>query len=277
MEKVIDRASYRRSVVKNVKTEEKTNPPKVTMIFLNEIIISMAILISILIIKLADLKTADEWIEIKMNSGVSYEILSENIVQKYKKAKDTLNSLVFQSNSDISGDEFSGEIIPIELNDVSQKTQKHNASTVIYETAADGISQVSEDAKNIKINYNIKTPVEGTITSPFGTRETNNPIVSSYHVGLDIAADTGTTIVAAHDGEVIQAGTLGTYGKCIMIKQNELVTVYAHCSKINVSKGNAVKQGEKIGEVGMTGNATGPHVHFEIRYEDRYVNPEEVI
>lgn len=66
-------------------------------------------------------------------------------------------------------------------------------------------------------------------------------------------------------------------GNCIMISSGDLVTLYGHCSKITTQNGKAVKQGEKIGEVGMTGNATGPHVHFEIRYEGRFVNPEDVI
>lgn len=111
----------------------------------------------------------------------------------------------------------------------------------------------------------------------FGCRVDDNPIVSSYHTGLDIGAPSGTNIVSAHDGEIIEAGTINGYGKCIMIKKDELITVYAHCSKINTKKGNKVSRGEKIGEVGMTGNATGPHLHFEIRYEGRYVDPEDVV
>ena len=62
-----------------------------------------------------------------------------------------------------------------------------------------------------------------------------------------------------------------------MIENESLTTVYAHCSKINIKKGEKVKQGDKIGEVGMTGNATGPHVHFEIRYNGEFINPEDII
>lgn len=62
-----------------------------------------------------------------------------------------------------------------------------------------------------------------------------------------------------------------------MIQNGDLITVYAHCQKLFVKKGESVSQGKCIASVGMTGNATGPHLHFEIRYEGRYIDPEEVI
>ena len=79
-------------------------------------------------------------------------------------------------------------------------------------------------------------PLKGTITSKFGCRVDNNPIVSNYHTGLDIAANTGTTISSALDGTVTEAGNISGYGKCVMIKKDEVLIVYAHCSKINVKK-----------------------------------------
>lgn len=262
MEITIDRTSYRRS---NLRKEEPIKKNKnSTKIFLNETIIAMAMLISVLLIKLLDLQKADEWIETTLTSGVPFETLSRNVQEKYNEFKE--NYILVQSGE--KNDE-SGEIV--------EKEEKATSTTIVYETAVEGINQLSEDAKMIKEKYNLIIPVQGTITSGFGCRDDNNPIVSSYHVGLDIAANTGTTIVSSHDGEIIEAGTIGTYGKCIMIKQDEIITVYAHCSKINVKKGETIKQGEKIGEVGMTGNATGPHVHFEIRYDGRYVNPEDIV
>ena len=120
-------------------------------------------------------------------------------------------------------------------------------------------------------------PCIGTITSRYGFRDSDNPIVSSNHMGIDIGAPKGTDIWAAHDGSVIEAGQLGSYGKCIMIQNGNLITVYAHCSKLNVKKGDTVNQKDKIAEVGMTGNATGNHLHFEVRYDGECVNPEDVI
>lgn len=130
--------------------------------------------------------------------------------------------------------------------------------------------------KNDMIN-NLTIPCIGTITSRYGFRNSNNPIVSSNHMGIDIGAPKGTDILSAHNGTVIEAGIIGSYGQCVMIQDKELITVYAHCSKLMVKKGDSVKQKEKIAEVGMTGNATGNHLHFEIRYNGEHINPEEVI
>ncbi len=147
----------------------------------------------------------------------------------------------------------------------------------ILQSAVEGVNQMADDAIYIKSNYNIIAPLKGTITSHFGSRISDNVIVSSYHTGLDIAANTGTNIIAAHDGTVTLAQKYSTYGNCIIIENGSLKTLYAHCSSINVKKGQKINQSEVIGKVGMTGNATGPHLHFEIRLDGRFVNPEDVL
>ena len=233
-----------------------------------------------------------------VNSSELYDYMKKNVEKNNDLNSRYVNHALFykqllkeKENYNYFKDAFTmeNELLNLEINNLEANKEENksgeimevienaSATTMIYETAVEGVNQLSDDAEKIKEKYKLITPVKGTITSHFGCRDTNNPIVSSYHVGLDIAANTGSTIVASHDGEVLEAGTIGTYGKCIMIKQDELITVYAHCSKINVKKGETIKQGEKIGEVGMTGNATGPHVHFEVRYNERYVNPEDII
>jgi murein DD-endopeptidase MepM/ murein hydrolase activator NlpD len=110
-------------------------------------------------------------------------------------------------------------------------------------------------------------PVHGPITSPFGMR--TDPITGSYqlHTGIDIGADYGTPIQAAADGEVIFAGWYGGYGYAIIIDHgSDYSTLYAHCSAMYVTANQPVRQGQVIGAVGATGWATGPHLHFEIRY-----------
>ena len=69
----------------------------------------------------------------------------------------------------------------------------------------------------------------------------------------------------------------GSYGNHIYIKKNDITTLYAHCKNIYVKEGDTISKGQQIGEVGQTGNATGPHLHFEIRKEDRIVNPEYIL
>jgi murein DD-endopeptidase MepM/ murein hydrolase activator NlpD len=117
-------------------------------------------------------------------------------------------------------------------------------------------------------------PVSGTITSPFGWR--SNPFggAPEFHQGLDIAAPTGTTITASAGGTVLIAKWYGGYGNYILIDDGGgYSTGYGHLSAFYVSEGQQVKQGQAIGAVGCTGECTGPHVHFEIRYNGKPVDP----
>jgi len=111
---------------------------------------------------------------------------------------------------------------------------------------------------------------KGTITSRFGVQRGKR----RRHRGVDIAARTGTKIVAARKGTVIFSGTRGNYGRVVIIEHSgEYVTVYAHNSKNIAELGDEVAMGQKIGEVGSTGRSTGPHLHFEIRYKGTAVDP----
>ena len=137
-------------------------------------------------------------------------------------------------------------------------------------------SQYELDVEYIKENYHFTVPVEGTVTSRYGTREATE-VVSANHAGIDIGANEGTAIYAAMDGIVTVSSEEGEYGKHIDITNGDVLTRYAHCSKLLVKEGDKVKQGDKIAEVGSTGNSTGPHLHFEIRRENRSINPEAIL
>lgn len=103
-------------------------------------------------------------------------------------------------------------------------------------------------------------PVRGEVTSRFGPRW------GRQHNGIDVAANTGTTVASAGSGTVIAAGTAGGFGQRVLIDHGGgLVTLYAHLSSINVSRGQSVGPGTAIGAVGCTGSCTGPHLHFETR------------
>ncbi len=137
-------------------------------------------------------------------------------------------------------------------------------------------SQSELDIEYIKENFNFMVPVEGTVTSRYGKREATE-VVSANHSGIDIGARTGTPIYAAVDGVVTVSSSEGEYGKHIDITSEDVLTRYAHCSKLLVKEGQKVKKGDKIAEVGSTGNSTGPHLHFEIRRDNRTINPESII
>lgn len=112
------------------------------------------------------------------------------------------------------------------------------------------------------------------ITSPFGWR--THPIYGTqrFHSGIDIGADYGDPVVAADGGVVISAGWLGGYGKAVVIDHgNGLSTIYGHNSQLLVTEGQRVRKGELISRVGATGDATGPHLHFEVRQNGSPVNP----
>ena len=139
------------------------------------------------------------------------------------------------------------------------------------------LSQMEQDANYIKNTITFIKPLEGTISSMFGIRNPTTASVPKNHTGTDIAAVTGTKIVSATNGTVIYAGNKGDFGKHIKIQVNDVIVLYAHCNKLYVDEGNIIKQGQEIAEVGSTGNTTGPHLHFEIRYQDRYVNPQLIL
>ena len=124
------------------------------------------------------------------------------------------------------------------------------------------------------------TPISGgRITSGFGMRR--HPLLgyNKLHTGIDFGAARGTPILSAGDGVVTHAGWHGAYGRTVIIKHGDgkYSTLYAHMSKTaKLNKGQKVRQGQVIGYVGTTGRSTGPHLHYEIRKNDRPVNPRRV-
>lgn len=117
-------------------------------------------------------------------------------------------------------------------------------------------------------------PIQGKITSQFGTRVHPTFKTKITHTGLDIAAPKGTPVKAADPGEVLYTGWMRGYGQVVIIDHGaNLTTVYAHLSKIETSENAKVTRQTVIGRVGATGVATGNHLHFEVRVNGDAVNP----
>ena len=151
---------------------------------------------------------------------------------------------------------------------------KTKENTSAYKQVAKTV--VSETSYPTNLGVTLIQPVSGgTISSRFGIRSRDN------HKGLDIAAPRGTAIKAAASGTVIFAGSgapYSGYGNVVVIQSTSSVTIrYGHCSALYVKKGESVVQGQVIAAVGSTGISTGNHLHFEIRYNGKAVNPQNYV
>lgn len=149
-----------------------------------------------------------------------------------------------------------------------------------YTTAEDGITDYFDENGQSATKGLLRTPVSGArLTSGFGMR--SHPLLgySKMHTGIDFGAPQGTPIKAAGSGTIMKAGRGGGYGNVVQVQhQGPYSTLYAHMSRIadGIRPGVKVRQGQVIGYVGSTGRSTGPHLHYEIRVDDRPVNPLKV-
>ena len=134
-----------------------------------------------------------------------------------------------------------------------------------------------EKGKSIKKAL-MKTPINGArLSSPFGNRK--HPILgfTKHHNGTDFAAPTGTPIMASGNGTVIKAGWCGNGGNCVRIRHNSSYTTgYGHLSKFATKTGRRVRQGQIIGYVGNTGMSTGPHLHYTVKYNGKFINSQKL-
>lgn len=272
----------------NVKKEPKLTLYKKLIL---QILICFVLYFIFYLIKNSNYIFSEDFIS-KTREFLSYDINFEN----------AYNSVVEYYNNHIKSffvveDKKENEEQNIITNEVQENTQTSNeiqeggigggedetlqeSENKVEQTSNEPVVQLSQmelDAKEIKEKYSMVLPLTGyTTTSRYGPR-TPTDIVSADHKGIDIGANEGTVFIAAMSGTVTIASGEGSYGNHIFIENGDVITVYAHCKTLYVKAGDKVEQGQKIGEVGSTGNATGPHLHFEIRKSGRTVNPEYIL
>lgn len=177
------------------------------------------------------------------------------------------------------GEEKNEEVLEKPEEKVIETESLESIESEVKEKEVD-LSNLTEEEQQIlqiKNTTSFIKPVEGKISSKYGMREPTTSTVPKNHTGTDIAANLGTKILSATDGEVILASSEGDYGKHLKIKIGDVIVVYAHCNKLYVTEGDKVSQGQEIAEVGSTGNSTGPHLHFEIRLNNKTIDPEKIL
>ena len=156
------------------------------------------------------------------------------------------------------------------------RTSSTGSKSSTYEQRAKVVDN-SQTGVKTDLGVTLIKPISSgyTITSRFGWRSRDN------HPGLDVAAPKGTAIKAAAGGTVIFAGSgspYGGYGNIVVLQSNSSTAIrYAHCSKIYVRRGEVVEQGQVIAAVGSTGISTGNHLHFEIRYNGKKIDPQKYV
>jgi murein DD-endopeptidase MepM/ murein hydrolase activator NlpD len=123
-----------------------------------------------------------------------------------------------------------------------------------------------------------RAPLEAPFSDTFGTQRTFNGQVRSVHQGLDFGATAGSPIFAVNEGTVILARPLYFEGNCVVLDHGQgLLTLYLHMSEFKVKEGDKVTRGQEIGLVGGTGRATGPHLHFAVRWQGTYLDPATLL
>lgn len=199
---------------------------------------------------------------------------AEEIVTKLKeKDSNNIDKIAILEMYDVQLKEFA----EVEATVAALYQQKVVVPVVKKKTVSTGKVNTSTNISNKKValNINLIRPISGTITSRFGAVSSRRV---SKHTGLDIAAATGTKIKAAAGGTVTFSGYKGSFGYMVVINHgNGVETYYAHCSKLYVSAGKQVNQGDIIAAVGNTGNSTGPHLHLEVRVNGVAYNPQNYV
>ena len=208
----------------------------------------------------------------KVNEIISYDI---DLKKVYEDTKNYIMGILQKEEQKNENKENETEIENQNENGIGGAEENSEEQT--NEAEVMNLSQEEQDVINIKNTASFIKPIEGTISSSYGFRETATGSVPKNHTGTDIAAQTGTKIKSATDGEVVLVSEQGDYGKHIKIQIGEVSIIYAHCNAMYVNQGDKVTQGQEIAEVGSTGNSTGPHLHFEIRIEERTVDPQKIL
>lgn len=210
----------------------------------------------------------------KINEVLSYDV---NFMDLYNTIKDQYNKIIVNNNEQEQPEQTKEQEENTTQDGIGGAVEDLQNTSDVKEETTKELSQSEQDIINVKNTTTFIKPIEGIISSKYGQRDTATGRVPKNHTGTDIAANLGTKIKSASDGEVVLASEEGDYGKHLKIQIGEVSIIYAHCNNLYVKQGDKVTQGQEIAEVGSTGNSTGPHLHFEIRISERTVDPQSIL
>lgn len=210
----------------------------------------------------------------KINEILSYDV---NFMDLYNTIKDQYNKIIVNNNEQEQPKQTKEQEENTTQDGIGGAVEDLQNTSDVKEETTKELSQSEQDIINVKNTTTFIKPIEGIISSKYGQRDTATGRVPKNHTGTDIAANLGTKIKSAADGEVVLASEEGDYGKHLKIQIGEVSIIYAHCNNLYVKQGDKVTQGQEIAEVGSTGNSTGPHLHFEIRISERTVDPQSIL
>jgi murein DD-endopeptidase MepM/ murein hydrolase activator NlpD len=164
------------------------------------------------------------------------------------------------------------------LKEMSEELSQLKGAASRQEASLQVLIEYFEDKRSLHASTPSVWPVRGWVTSRFGSRLSPFSGIIKPHEGLDIAAQTGTPVVATADGVVVKAGFGTGYGNMVELHHGYgMKTLYAHNSRLNVKAGQRVRRGEVIAYAGDSGSSTGPHLHYEVRLNGLPVNPAKYL
>ncbi len=186
-------------------------------------------------------------------------------------------------------DERGSHAIPFSVADRTYPTQALKVSPKHVDLSAADTARFSEERRRLDEvletwsneepdQVKLFEPVVGPRSSSFGSRRTFNGAARNPHTGMDIAASTGTAILAAATGRVIDTHNYFFNGNTVIVDHGMgYLTMYCHLSRIDVKVGDTLRAGAAIGQVGATGRVTGPHLHFAVMLNRAWIDPELVL
>lgn len=225
----------------------------------------------------------------KQNALILFSLIENMSIVEFKigDSKYVFNKKTFeksdfvlwnQSDSKIKFKEFMKKVLNNEILDNESNQEKKDSVVEKRDSEIKklGVANASVDA--IKDNMLWPVPSSKNVSSLYGNSFESSSKITKLHSGIDIAGPIGTSVIAAQDGIVIEAGYFESYGKYVLIDHGYNVTTkYAHNSEIIVKKGDKVTKGQEICKIGLTGATTGPHLHFEVLVNKETCDPMKFI